>query len=59
MITFSKVKANEDKLDFDWLVTNKNMRNILRYNIPISDVPYLKVRKGKSQKPTDNSEVST
>jgi len=48
MIAFSKVKANEDKLDFNWLVTNENVRSILGYKIPISEVPYLKVRKGKS-----------
>lgn len=47
MITFSKAESNEDKLDFDYLVTNENMRNILGYNIPISDLPYLKVRKSK------------
>jgi hypothetical protein len=47
MIAFSKAESNEDKLDFDYLVTNENMWNILGYNIPISDLPYLKVRKSK------------
>jgi hypothetical protein len=47
MIAFSKDESNEDKLDFDYLVTDENMRNILDYNIPISDLPYLKVRKSK------------
>ncbi len=47
MIAFSKDESNEDKLDFDYLVTDENMRNILGYNIPISDLPYLKVRKSK------------
>lgn len=54
MIAFSKVEANEDKLDFDHRVTNENMRNILGYNIPIFDLPYLKVRKTKTQKTTKN-----
>jgi hypothetical protein len=40
-------------LDFDHLVTNENMRNILGYAIPISDPPLLKVRNGKSQKPKE------
>jgi len=57
MITFSKAESNEDKLDFDYLVTNENMRNILGYNIPISDLPYLKVRKSMPQKPKENSEA--
>jgi hypothetical protein len=59
MIVFSKVKSNEERLDFDQLVTNENMRNVLGYNIPISDVPFLKVRKNKSQKPKEGSEVAT
>jgi hypothetical protein len=57
MITFSKDESNKDKLDFDYLVTNENMRNILGYNIPISDLPYLKVRKSMPQKPKENSEA--
>jgi hypothetical protein len=59
MIAFYKVEENQDKLDFDWLVTNENKRNVLRYNIPILDVPYLKVRKNKSQKPKEGSEAAT
>ncbi len=59
MIAFYKVEENQDKLDFDWLVTNENKRNVLRYNIPILDVPYLKVRKNKYQKPKEGSEAAT
>jgi hypothetical protein len=59
MITFSKVKTNEDRLDFDKLVTNENMQNVLDYNIPMSNVPFLKVRKNKSQKLKEGSEVAT
>jgi hypothetical protein len=40
-------------LDFDHLVTNKNMRNILGYEILIFDLPFLKERKGKAQKPRE------
>jgi hypothetical protein len=39
MIAFSKVESNEDKLDFDHLVTNENMRCILGYHILISNLP--------------------
>jgi serine kinase of HPr protein (carbohydrate metabolism regulator) len=59
MVAFSKIEENQDKLDFDKLVTNESMWNILGYNIPILDVPYLKVRKNKSQKPNEGSEVAT
>lgn len=48
MLAFLKVESNEEALDFDHLVTNENMQNILGYNIPVSDIPYLKVRKNKS-----------
>lgn len=45
--------------DFYHLVTNENMRNILGYDIPISDLPFLKVRKGKSQKPKEDPVPAT
>jgi hypothetical protein len=51
MLAFAKATLVEEAsvvLDFDHLVTNENMRNILGYDIPISDLPFLKVRKGKS-----------
>jgi hypothetical protein len=35
------------------------MRNILGYDIPISDLPFLKVRKGKSQKPKEDPVPAT
>jgi hypothetical protein len=57
MLAFAKATPAEEAsvvLDFDHLVTNENMRNILGYNIPISDLPFLKVRKGKSQKPKED-----
>jgi hypothetical protein len=53
MLAFTKATSAEEVpvvLDFDHLVTNENMRNILGYDIPISDLPLLKVRRGKSQK---------
>jgi hypothetical protein len=46
MLAFAKATPAEEAsvvLDFDHLVTNENMRNILGY-----DMPVLKVRKGKS-----------
>jgi hypothetical protein len=57
MLAFAKATSVEEApmvLDFDHLVTNENMRNILGCDIPISDPPLLKVRKGKSQKPKED-----
>lgn len=46
-------------LDFDHLVTNENMWSILGYNILVSDLHFLKVRRIKSQKPKENPEHAT
>jgi hypothetical protein len=57
ILAFVKATSAEDAkvvLDFDHLVTNENMRNILGYEIPISDLPFLKERKGKAQKPRED-----
>jgi hypothetical protein len=62
MLAFEKATPAEKApvvLDFDHLVTNENMRNILGYDIPISDLPFLKVRKGKSQKPKEDPVLAT
>jgi hypothetical protein len=62
MLAFAKATPAEEAsvvLDFDHLVTNENMRNILGYYIPISDLPFLKVRKGKSQKPKEDPMPAT
>jgi hypothetical protein len=62
MLAFAKATPIEEAsvvLDFDHLVTNKNMRNILGNNIPVSDLPFLKVRKSKSQKLKENPEPAT
>lgn len=62
MLAFAKATPTEEALvvlDFDHLVTNENMQNILDYNIPISDLPFLKVRKGKSQKPKEDPVPAT
>jgi hypothetical protein len=62
MLAFEKATSAEEApvvLDFDHLVTNENMRNILDYDIPISDPPLLKVRKGKSQKPKEDPMPAT
>jgi hypothetical protein len=62
MLTFTKATPIEEAsvvLDFDHLVTNKNMRNILGNNIPVSDLPLLKVRKSKTQKPKENPKLAT
>jgi hypothetical protein len=58
ILAFVKATSAEDAkvvLDFDHLVTNENMQNILSYEIPISDHPFLKDRKGKAQKPKEDS----
>jgi hypothetical protein len=57
MLSFAKAMPAEEApvvLDFDHLMTNENMRNILGYDIPIFDLPFLKVRKGKSHKPKED-----
>jgi hypothetical protein len=57
ILAFVKATSVEDAkvvLDFDHLVTNENMRNMLGYEIPISDLPFLKERKGKAQKPRED-----
>jgi hypothetical protein len=62
MLAFAKATPAEEApvlLDFDHLVTNENMRNVLGYDIPISDLPFLKVRKGKSQKPKEDPVPAT
>jgi hypothetical protein len=49
ILAFVKPTSAEDAkvvLDFNHLVTNENMRNILGYEIPIFDLPFLKERKG-------------
>lgn len=54
ILAFVKATSAEDAkvvLDFNHLVTNENMRNMLGYEIPIFDLPFLKERKGKTQKP--------
>jgi hypothetical protein len=38
---------------------NENMQNILGYKIPISDLPFLKERKGNTQKPKEDSAPTT
>jgi hypothetical protein len=62
MLAFVKATPAEEVpvvLDFDHLVTNENMRNILGYDIPISDLPFLKVRKGKFQKSKEDPVPAT
>jgi hypothetical protein len=62
MLAFAKATPAEEAsvvLDFNHLMTNENMRNILGYDIPISDLPFLKVRKGKSQKPNEDPVPAT
>jgi hypothetical protein len=62
MLAFAKATPAEEAsivLDFDHLVTNENMRNILGYDIPISNLSFLKVRKGKSQKPKEDPVPAT
>lgn len=62
MVAFLKALSEEEVfvvLDFDHLVTNENIRNIFGYNIPVFDLPFLKVRKNKSQKPRENLEPAT
>ncbi len=49
MIFFSKKEVNASKLNFYRIMTNENMRTILDYNIPTSNVPFLK----------DSSEAAT
>jgi hypothetical protein len=56
MLAFTKAMPAEEAsvvLDFDQFVTNENIRNILGCDIPIFDLPFLKVRKGISQKPKE------
>jgi hypothetical protein len=62
MLAFAKATPAEEAsvvLDFNHLVTNENMRNILGYDISIFDLPFLKVRKGKSQKPKKDPVLAT
>jgi len=62
ILAFVKATSAEDAkvvLDFDHLVTNENMRNILGYEILISDLPFLKERKGKAQKPREDPTPTT
>jgi hypothetical protein len=62
ILAFVKATSAEDAkvvLDFNHLVTNKNMRNILGYEIPISNLPFLKERKGKAQKSREDPTPTT
>jgi hypothetical protein len=62
ILAFVKATSVEDAkvvLNFDHLITNENMRNILGYKIPISDLPFLKDRKGKAQKPREDPTPTT
>jgi hypothetical protein len=59
VIDFFKKEVNAKKLDFDRIMTNENMQKILDYDIPAPDVPFLKERKGKTQRQKDSSEVAT
>jgi hypothetical protein len=62
MLAFMKATPIEEAsvmLDFDHLVTNENIRNILGYDILVFDLPFLKVRKSKPQKPKENPEPAT
>jgi hypothetical protein len=59
MIDSSMKGINAPKLNFDCIVTNENIKIIIGYNNPASDVPFVKVRKSKTQKSKDGSEVAT
>jgi hypothetical protein len=38
MLTFSQTPANVLKIDYDNIVTDENMRSILKYQIPLGKV---------------------
>jgi hypothetical protein len=45
MLTFSQTPANAFKIDYDNIVTDENMRKVLKYHIPSGKVWYDKKRK--------------
>jgi hypothetical protein len=56
MLTFSQTPTNVLKIDYDNIVTDENMRKVLKYNIPIGKVWY--DRKGKTMVRKSGSEVA-
>ncbi|XP_062147764.1 uncharacterized protein LOC133856730 [Alnus glutinosa] len=59
MLAFEKATPAEEAsvlLDFNHLVTNENMRNILGYDIPISDLPFLKGKEKVPEGPKKSKE---
>jgi hypothetical protein len=57
MLTFSQTQANVLKIDYDNIVINKNMRRVLKYQIPTGKVWY--DRKGKTMVKKSGSEAAT
>jgi hypothetical protein len=56
MLTFSQTLANILKIDYDNIVTDENMRKVLKYQIPIGKVLY--DRKGKTMVRKSGSEAA-
>jgi hypothetical protein len=56
MLTFSQTPTNVLKIDYDNIVTNENMRKVLKYNIPTGKVWY--DRKGKTMVRKSGSEAA-
>jgi hypothetical protein len=51
MLTFSQTPANVLKIDYDNIVTDKNMRSVLKYQIPFGKVWYDRKGKPRREKP--------
>jgi hypothetical protein len=56
MLTFSQTPANILKIDYDNIVTDENMRKVLKYQIPFGKVWY--DRKGKTMVRKSESEAA-
>jgi hypothetical protein len=56
MLTFSQTLTNVLKIDYDNIVTDENIRKVLKYNIPTSKVWY--DRKGKNMVRKSGSEAA-
>jgi hypothetical protein len=56
MLTFSQMPTNVLKIDYDNIVTDENMRKVLKYQIPTSKVWY--DRKGKTMVRKSGSEAA-
>jgi hypothetical protein len=56
MLTFSQTLGNASKIDYDNIVTDENMRKVLKYKIPTNKVWY--DRKGKAVTKKSGNEVA-